>query len=103
MKLNKYNLEEYNGNTVCYLADSQYYEVREGELQVCWYHAPCFYYKNKYGKMETTAISNKSELFTEREEAVKYLTDMLLDKIAKAEKQVKKLTNKMLKLNGMRN
>lgn len=99
MKLNKYKLEEYKGDGTCYLADSQYYEVREGLVLVRQFHAPCFYYRDNNGKLEATAISNKSELFTEREEAVKYLTDMLLDKIAKAEKLVKKLTNKMLKLN----
>lgn len=99
MKLNKYDLEGYKGDTTYYLADSQYYEVREGTLLVEQFHAPCFYYKNKYGKMEAMAISNKSELFTEREEAVKYLTDMLLDKISKARKLVDRLQNKMLRLN----
>lgn len=94
MHINKYKTNELQEDQVYFLADSQYYAVREGHIRKRTYDRPLFEYEDEEGDLVTTGITNKSELFTTREEAEALLVSYLNKKLEALQKQMNKLTRK---------
>lgn len=94
MHINKYKTNELKEDQVYFLADSQYYAVREGHIKKRTYDSPFFEYEDEEGHLISTGITDKSELFTTREEAEALLISYLNKKVEALQKQMNKLIKK---------
>ena len=97
--INRYNLDSISEDKIYYVADSQYYVVRECNVKKRNTAPPiCTWVDLESNEINSRVLTFNSQIFETRREAVEFLTYMLNKKIEKETKLIKKLEAKKKKL-----